>query len=141
MNRRRCRLHRRFLPSMAIALEFLDFIVPVALIRERYPGGWDRCLADHEELLGRRVWHDQHLFRDGAMSPYGIQSLALEWERLGFQGPRSTSTGQVFRDFCVVESLFGGPTLPCSWIRIEPMTRSAYLAGTNPDAVMGRRRA
>ena len=26
---------------MAIALEFIDFVVPIALIRQKYPGGWD----------------------------------------------------------------------------------------------------
>jgi len=53
---------------MAVALEFIDLIVPVAVIRTKYPGGWDQCLRDHEFLIGGRVWFDDHLFSDGAMS-------------------------------------------------------------------------
>jgi hypothetical protein len=33
---------------MAIALEFIDFVVPIALVRQKYPGGWAQCLQDHE---------------------------------------------------------------------------------------------
>lgn len=41
---------------MTIALEFIDFIVPIAVIKKKYPGGWDQCLKDHENLIGGRVW-------------------------------------------------------------------------------------
>lgn len=40
---------------MAIDSEFIDFIVPIATIRAKYPGGWDQCLEDHEHLFGGRV--------------------------------------------------------------------------------------
>ena len=69
---------------MAISLEFIDFVIPVATIRAKYPGGWLKCLADHSALLGGRVWHDEHLFRDGAMSPRDIETLVHEWAELGF---------------------------------------------------------
>jgi hypothetical protein len=36
---------------MAIVLEFIDFILPVALIARKYPGGWEQCLADHRILI------------------------------------------------------------------------------------------
>jgi hypothetical protein len=70
---------------MAIALEFIDFVVPIATIREKYPGGWDTCLRDHHELIGGRVWFDTHLFRDGAMSPADVRDLAQRWERSTLQ--------------------------------------------------------
>ena len=60
---------------MAIATEFIDFIVPIHIIQEKYFGGWERCLEDHKELIGGRVWYDEHLFRDGAMGPQGIEAL------------------------------------------------------------------
>ena len=50
---------------MSVALEFIDFIVPISTIREKYPGGWEQCLKDHSPLLGGRVWHDDHLLRNG----------------------------------------------------------------------------
>lgn len=37
---------------MAIALEFIDFVVPVDLICQKYRVGWEQCLKDHERLLG-----------------------------------------------------------------------------------------
>ena len=41
---------------MAIALEFIDLLVPIARIQEVYPGGWDQCLLDYADRIGRRVW-------------------------------------------------------------------------------------
>lgn len=63
---------------MAIVLEFIDFIVPVEVIRQKYPGGWEGCLRDHEQLIGRRVWYDEHLFRNGAMNSRDIGTLIDE---------------------------------------------------------------
>jgi len=40
---------------MAIALEHIDLVIPIAKIREKYPGGWKQCLRDHEQLFGARV--------------------------------------------------------------------------------------
>ena len=70
---------------MAIALEFLDFVVPLERIRQKYPGGWDQCLKDHERLIGGRVWFDEYLLRDGAMNPADIESLVDLWGRAGQQ--------------------------------------------------------
>ena len=40
---------------MAIALEFIDLIIPISVIEEKYPGGWNQCLLDHAELIGGAV--------------------------------------------------------------------------------------
>ncbi|QQG64642.1 hypothetical protein [Desulfobulbus oligotrophicus] len=123
---------------MAIALEFIDFVVPISVIREKYPEGWEQCLKDHRQLIGGRVWFDAHLFRDGAMNPLDIKSLLEEWTALGFE-PTEKTDGQLFwKDCCVIESLFGGPTRPCSWIAMGDDGRSAYLKGTEPGNVIGR---
>jgi hypothetical protein len=106
---------------MAVALEFIDFIVPRSAIEEKYPGGWEKCLKDHAELIGRRVWHDEHLFRDGAMNPRDIQILVEEWIDLGFEAFVEIDGQKHWKDCCVVEHMFGGPTLPCDWIEINPM--------------------
>lgn len=37
---------------MTIALEFIDLIIPIHVIEQKYPGGWAQCLADHEQLIG-----------------------------------------------------------------------------------------
>ena len=48
---------------MAIKLEFYDIIIPIKTIQKKYPGGWKKCLKDHDGDIGGRVWYDEHLFR------------------------------------------------------------------------------
>ncbi len=124
---------------MAILTEFIDFIVPIATIRAKYPGGWSQCLADHASLMGPggRVWHDEHLLRDGAMSPQGISALVEEWEAMGFEAHEVVDGERRFKDFCVFEGMFGGPTLPCPWIA-DDGHGSVWLAGTEPGTPAGR---
>lgn len=122
---------------MAISLEFIDFVIPIATIRAKYPGGWQQCLTDHRALLGGRVWHDDHLLRDGAMNPRDIEALVEEWTALGLQ-PTETIDGQrIWKDVSVVESIFGGATLPCSWLEFDSEQRCAYLKGQPPGEIIG----
>jgi hypothetical protein len=123
---------------MAIALEFLDFVVPIDVIRAKYPGGWEQCLRDHQSLIGGRVWYDEHLFRDGAMNPMDIRSLVERWTELGFVPMVSRDGKTVWNDVCVVEWMFGGPTIPCDWLALGPHGPSAYLRGTAPGPVISR---
>ena len=125
---------------MAVALEFIDFIVPIIVIREKYPGGWEQCLKDHERLIGGRVWYDDYLLRDGAMNPNDIESLIDEWTALGFQPMEERDGNRAWKDVCVVESMFGGPTLPCEWLALAGEANSAYLKGTDPGSIVGRKR-
>ena len=37
---------------MAIALEFIDLVVPIETIRQKYPGGWEGCLRDNADFIG-----------------------------------------------------------------------------------------
>lgn len=101
---------------MSIATEFIDFIVPIATIRTKYLGGWEQCLLDHAHLIGGRVWHDDYLFRDGAMSPDGIDTLVEEWTAQGLQSCQDIDGIRTWTDFCVFEGVFGGATLPCPWL-------------------------
>ena len=56
---------------MAIALEFIDFVVPIATIRE---------------------------FRGGAMSPGDVREIAERWRRLGFGEGRRDILERRLRD-------------------------------------------
>ncbi len=136
---------------MAIALEFIDFVVPIAVIRAKYPGGWEKCLEDHAPLFGDpdeqeghgggRVWYDQYLLRDGAMNPWGIERLIEEWKELGFEPFRDLPDGQrIWQDACVVESTRFGPTLPCAWIEVDCDLAIAWLKGTVPGEKASRER-
>ncbi len=127
---------------MAIDTELIDFIVPIATIRAKYPGGWEQCLKDHAPLMGGngrggRVWHDEHLFRDGAMSPQGIALLVEEWEAMGFVAHEQANGVRQFKDFCVHEGLFCGPTLPCPWLSSDG-AGVVWLNGTEPGPRAGR---
>jgi len=132
---------------VSIALEFLDVIVPIARIRDSYPGGWEQCLHDYSARIGERVWYDRHLFRDGALSPAEVRRLVEGWEVIGFE-PIGTRRGGVrvglyWKDVCVVNWRQGGPTRPCEWLVFDQSSRTAHLAGAEagPLAWRGRPRA
>lgn len=122
---------------MAIETQFIDFIVPIHIIRQKYPGGWEQCLLDHHELIGGRVWYDEHLFRDGAMSPQGIEALVQFWESLGFECYKEIDGKRCWQDVCVFEGMFGGATMPCDWLAVDKNTGGVYLAGTQPGILVG----
>ena len=126
---------------MSIQLEFIDFIVPIATIKEKYPGGWEQCLRDHDYAIGGRIWYDEHLFRDGAMNSMDIKSLVEHWQSLGFITHVTNEKGEPTKwlDVCVCESLLGGVTLECDWIEYDSISGGAYLAGTSPSKLIGRK--
>jgi hypothetical protein len=124
--------------TVAIALEFIDLVVPIARIREVYPGGWEQCKLDYAPLLGRRVWYDQHLFRDGAMGPSEARMLVEGWAVLGFEPTGTRRDGLYWKDLCVVEWNHGGPTRPCEWLSFDKARRIAHLAGTEPGPLVWR---
>lgn len=121
---------------MAIATEFINFIVPIQVIRDKYPGGWEQCLKDHEHLIGGRVWYDEYLFRDGAMNPTDTEYLVERWEAKGFIGITTTNNQRYWQDMCVFT--FGGPTVGCDWIDFDNEIRIAFLKGTEPGEVANR---
>lgn len=122
---------------MAIALEFIDLIIPISVIEEKYPGGWKKCLLDHAELIGGAVWYDENLFRIGAMSSHDVESLVEFWEKVGMEPIELRDGMRVWKDVCVVESMSSGSTLPCDWLTFDPDARVAYLTGTEPGAIIG----
>ena len=77
---------------MTIALEFIDFVVPIALIRQKYPGGWEQCLQDHESLIGGRVWFDEHLLRAADVAHEAAEQEACR-ERVADPDPGDRARG------------------------------------------------
>ena len=124
---------------MAINLIFIDFIVPVSKIRALYPGGWARCLYDHRRALGRSVYFDQNLFHTGAMSGERIDTLVAHWSNLGFQATERVDGKELWRDFCAVSSALGSSRYLCQWLGVDYGERCAFLIGTDPGPVAGRR--
>lgn len=121
---------------MAVRLEFLNFIVPIGVIKEKYPGGWAQCLKDHEGMIGGRVWFDEHLFRNGAMNSMDMHFLIKDWQSLGFRTHDSDDNPTRWIDVCVVSAMSDAPTLPCEWIEVDRGT--AFYKGTPKGDVIGR---
>jgi hypothetical protein len=125
---------------MAIGLEFIDVVVPIARIREAYPGGWEQCLLDYAGRLGRRVWFDRHLLRDGAMSSSEARMLVEGWSALGFEPLADRPGGEYWKDLCVIDWRRGGLTRPCDWLKLDLFNRTAHLGGTEPGPLAWRGR-
>lgn len=123
---------------MAIALEFINLVIRIDRIEQKYPGGVHKCLADHGEYLGGRVWHDQYLFRDGAMNPNEIQEMVGFWTSLGFEGAvvQGTST-LAWVDFCVLSSNYGSSS-SCSWLSQSQHPFAVRFINDKEDLLVGR---
>ena len=122
---------------MAVQLEFINLLVPIEIIKEKYPGGWEACLEDHRDAIGCRIWYDDHLFRDGAMNPMDMQFLVTCWESLGFETKREVDGTIVWQDVCVTDFI-NGNSRPCDWLLQMETEHAAYLKGTDPGLVIGR---
>ena len=72
------------------------------------------------------------------MNPDDIGYLVEHWRSKGLDPMEMRDGQQVWKDVCVVESMFGGPTLECDWLVFDPEQRVAYLKGTALGAVIGR---
>lgn len=114
---------------MAVHCEFIDFIIPIKNINKVYAGGFAKFKEDNREGFSSKLWHDNSLLRDGAMSPSGIEALIQKWEDLGLIGIEVRNGRKYWKDFCVVEGHFGGPTLDCDWIEYDKKANCAHLNG------------
>ena len=123
---------------MAIMTEFLNLIVPITVIEEKYPGGWDRCLKDHNVAIGGRVWFDDYLFRDGAMNPTAMAQLLNQWWKLGFECYAEKDGKKYWKDICVYEGTLDGAAMPCDWLAEDMATQTVYLKGTGMGEIKGR---
>lgn len=104
---------------MSIQCEFIDLIIPIKNIDLVYSGGFKKFKKDHIAGFNGRLKHDDYLFRDGAMNPKDIKFLIEKWENMGLKGVEDINGKKQWKDFCVVEGMFGGPTLQCDWIEFD----------------------
>jgi type I restriction enzyme M protein len=117
---------------LPVAIEFYNFIVPISVIEQKYPGGWEQCLKEYSSPA---VWYDEHLFRTGAMDPMDIEDIVKEWEKMGFTMAEKKNGKKVWKDFCAFGSLSRGDW-PCEWLEVDPERWCAYLKGTDPDGLV-----
>jgi len=124
---------------VAVRLEFINLIVPIKIIEEKYPGGWSGCLRDHAKSIGRVVWYDDHLFRTGAMDPEMMDNLIEKWTRqLRFIATEVVDGKVVWKDLCAVD--WFGCQHDCDWAVFDSALRAGWLKGTESGEVVGRDR-
>ena len=126
---------------MAIKLEFFDFIIPIRIIDSAYSGGFTQFKKDYS-INGNssgKYWHDNHLFRDGAMSSRDIQVIVKEWEKLGLKGKIKVNGQNQWKDFCILGGLglSKHPNLSCDWLVYEPDNNTVYHKGTPQGEPIG----
>jgi hypothetical protein len=103
-----------------------------------YPGGFAAFKIENASMFGGRLWHDDHLLRDGAMSPRDVGLVVDSWTSQGLEPTEIRDGLQVFKDLCVVEHMFGGPTLPCASLEFDGERACVYLKGAASEPVVGR---
>ncbi len=121
---------------MAIQLEFISLIVPIEKIEQHYSGGFDSFKRKHIDSFGGRFWHDDYLFRDGAMNSMDIQMMIDDWQKLGLKPTQYNDGQQYWEDLCIVSS-FSGLTLPCLWLEQDLIDNSVYLKAKPKGRVIG----
>jgi ADP-ribosylglycohydrolase len=117
---------------LPVAIEFYNFIAPISVIEQKYPGGWEQCLREYRSPA---VWYDEYLFRTGAMNPMDMDDIVDEWRKMGFTMAEKKNGKKVWKDFCAFGSLFGGEW-PCEWLQVDSKRWCAYLKGTDPNGLI-----
>jgi hypothetical protein len=113
---------------MAIACEFLSVLIPIKNIETHFLGGFAAFENEYQILCGRAPQSDGDLVREGAMSPMDVDEIVTYWRKKGLTPMESLPDGsKKWKDLCVVEAMFGGPTLPCDWIEFSSRDRCAWL--------------
>ena len=128
---------------MAIHLEFYNIIIPIKNIEKcKGIGGFKGILKHHKKngTIGK-IWYDDHLYRDGAMSPGDTEEIARFWEKQGLNLTKKVEGKEYWDELCVV-SFFEGPTLPCEWLEFKRddnhSENRVWLKGTKEGKLIGK---
>lgn len=122
---------------MAVRLEFINLIIPIENIDQYYPGGFKTFFEQHKSSFGKVLWHDEYLFRDGAMNPLDMQDMVNYWQDRGLTPFEEIDGQNYWKDMCVVE-FCGGPTLPCDWLQQDEDGASVHLRSKPRGLIIGR---
>lgn len=72
---------------MSLYIEFLSVIIPMEKIKAcTSVGGLMGILELEKEHIGKRIYFDEDLYRDGAMGPIDIENIVKFWESHGLVG-------------------------------------------------------
>lgn len=95
---------------MAIELAYMNLVIPIEKIEEKYPGGFQQYKKDKE------MRHDDYLVVKSAMSMDAINTFVIECEAFGLVGVIEENGVKKALDFCIVDLV---PTLPCDWMEFD----------------------
>lgn len=126
---------------MAIRLQFINLIVPVAVLERvlAAEGGFGEFARLQQQAFGDMFWYDRYLCRvDGAMNWPDVDDMVERWEARGLQGLVGTAPQQWWKDFAVAAS-GRGATFPCDWLAYDAAENCVYLVGTDRGEAMGPR--
>jgi hypothetical protein len=112
---------------MPMHTKFINFIVPISIIKAKYNGGFDAFLRDYESDYGIPPNYDEDLFVACAMNPMDIEQMVNYWTAKGFKCSKDVDGVLHWNDVCVFEEMFGGATMPCDWIGFNEAEHYVFL--------------
>lgn len=59
--------------------------------------------------IGKTIWYDEHLYREGAMNVADIEMIIRKWEKRGLKLLEEVDGKKVFKDLCAVDVGRGPP--------------------------------
>ena len=65
---------------MAIRLGLINFIIPIKNIEKCYNGTFKEFFDLYSFLVGKKIYHDDHLFCEALLSTKEIKSIVHCWE-------------------------------------------------------------
>ncbi len=121
---------------MAVVLEFIDLIIPIATIEQCAVGGFQGFLREEGEWVGKMIWWDDHLCRaDGAMNSADVSSMIRKWEERGLRAFTGEGDDRAWSDLSVIDA-WRGPRWPCPWLAFDKAI--AWHSGFPPgNALVG----
>lgn len=104
---------------VAIVLDCINIIIPRAVLDKKYPGGTRAYISERSDYVGRKVWFDDFLVREGGMGPFEIFIICEKLKSLKFR-ETSRRMGRIsWRDYCVVDCLSRNSYMDCTWLAIS----------------------
>jgi len=123
--------------ELSVHLEFVNVIIRRDALARVYPGGFQKYVHNNAEFMGITCWFDEELVREGAMSSQDAKGIVEYWERLGIKAATYKRGRPVeWIELCVAG--FGGPTVPCSWLRFYFENGVCFASSTLGSSGDGR---
>jgi hypothetical protein len=121
---------------MAIEIEFVNLIIPIEKINQSsIDGGFEAYLKENEDLIGKTIWFDQHLFRTGWMSTRELDDEIAFWEKNGLMPFEIKHGVKCWKDMFVILSGIDQFTTDCRWIEFDSKQTIVWLKGTDPNEI------